>query len=267
MKRGSLKHLTRDERRALDEFVEALKREGNGQILLAALFGSKARGDGDEESDVDILIVADPATDDLRKQIRKITPEFPHREWVNDFVVDRAKWQDYARRKAAFWQNLQRDGVMLLRTSALPDELTVFADFPEEGIVADHKPEIKHFMELSHEALTESEGGFEKSWYRSSFNRSYYAVFYAANAMLATLGLQRSKHYGVKSTFQEKFVKTKLIEDSYSDDYEKVIHAREDSDYEMSFKPSLAESRDSLECAKRFVERMEKYLKEKGFLE
>jgi uncharacterized protein (UPF0332 family)/predicted nucleotidyltransferase len=267
MKRGSLNHLTPEERQAVDKFVEALKREGNGQILLAALFGSKARGDGDAESDVDILIVADPATDELRKQIRKVAPEFPNYEHVNEFWVDRAKWHDYARRKAAFWQNLQRDGVMLLRAPTLPDELTIFADFNEESIVADHNPEIKHYMEVARNASRDSERNFNEGAYYTSFNRSYYAVFYAANAMLATLGLQRSKHSGVKGVFREKFIKTKLIEKKYSDDYEEVMKKREDSDYEVEFVPTEVEARDCLERSKRFVERIEKYLREKKFLE
>jgi len=267
MKRGSLKHLTPEERQALDKFVEALKREGNGQILLAALFGSKARGDGDAESDVDVLIVAEPTTDELRKQIRKLTPELPSYESLNDFVMDRSKWQDYARRKAAFWQNLQRDGVMLLRAPTLPDELTIFADFKEEGIVADHNPEIKHYLEVARNAARDSERNFNEGAYYTSFNRSYYAVFYAANAMLATSGLQRSKHSGVKSTFREKFIKTKLIEKQYSEDYEEVMKKREDSDYEVKFVPTEVEARDCLERAKRFVDRIEKYLKEKKFLE
>ncbi|MBI5715361.1 MAG: HEPN domain-containing protein [Chloroflexi bacterium] len=267
MKRGSLNHLTPEERQALDKFVKALKREGNGQILLAALFGSKARGDGDAESDVDILIVADPATKELRNSIREITPEFPHCEHVNDFLVDRAKWQDYARRKAAFWQNLQRDGVMLLRAPTLPDELTIFADFKEEGIVADHNPEIKRFIELARNAAHSAERNFDEDEYYTSFNRSYYAVFYAANAMLATQGLQRSKHSGVKSVFREKFIKTNLIEKKYSEDYEEVMKKREDSDYEVTFEPTEVEARDCVERSKRFVERIEKYLKEKKFLE
>ncbi len=267
MKRGSLSHLTPDERLALDKFIEALKREGNGQILLAALFGSKARGDGDEESDVDILIVADPATKELRNSIRKVTPEFPNYKDVNDFLVDRAKWADYAQRKAAFWQNLQRDGVLLLRAPTLPDELTIFADFNEEGIVADHNPEIKHFIEVAREAVRDAERNFNEGAYYTSFNRSYYAVFYAANAMLATLGLQRSKHSGVKSVFREKFIKTKLIEKEYSDDYEEVMKKREDSDYEVTFVPTDVEARDCSERSKRFVERIEKYLKENKFLE
>jgi uncharacterized protein (UPF0332 family)/predicted nucleotidyltransferase len=267
MKRGSLSHLTPGERRALDKFVKALKREGNGQILLAALFGSKARGDGDTESDVDILIVTDTPADDLRKQFRKIAPEFPNSEDVNEFWVERAKWQDYARRKAAFWQNLQRDGVLLLRTATLPDELTIFADFKEDGIVADHNPEIKHYMEVARTAARGAERNFDEGDYYISFNRSYYAVFYAANAMLATLGLQRSKHSGVKGVFREKFIKTKLIEKKYSDDYEEVMKKREDSDYEVEFVPTEVEARDCLERSKRFVERIEKYLKEKKFLE
>jgi uncharacterized protein (UPF0332 family) len=43
-------------------------------------------------------------------------------------------------------------------------------------------------------------------------NRAYYAIFYAANAMLATKGLERSKHSGVIATFRQHFVKTGMVE-------------------------------------------------------
>ncbi|MBM3145440.1 MAG: HEPN domain-containing protein [Chloroflexi bacterium] len=41
--------------------------------------------------------------------------------------------------------------------------------------------------------------------YASAVNRAYYAVFYAANALLATKRLARSKNSGVMSAFREHF--------------------------------------------------------------
>ena len=51
------------------EFAEAIKSE---YIIKIILFGSVARGEDTEESDIDILIVS-PNADDLRYKINRIT--------------------------------------------------------------------------------------------------------------------------------------------------------------------------------------------------
>jgi uncharacterized protein (UPF0332 family)/predicted nucleotidyltransferase len=268
MKRDSLSHLSPNERLAVDALVEALKREADGQILLVAMFGSKARGDAGEDSDIDILIVTDTDPQQIENRIRKFSSglALEHSLTFNKFILSRERWADYARRHAAFWQNIQRDGALLLHNPSLPNELDLLPDFDGDNLMADHRPEIRHYMELAREALNDTQFSFEQARYRITANRAYYAVFYAANAMLATLGLQRAKHSGVKATFQERFIKTGLIEDTYSDDYEEAMEKRETSDYDAAFSISEPFARDCLERARRFVERMERYLKEKGHL-
>ena len=47
------------ENKAIKEFVQALKSKYRGRVRRIILFGSYARGDYTEESDIDILIVGD----------------------------------------------------------------------------------------------------------------------------------------------------------------------------------------------------------------
>ena len=47
------------ENEAIKEFVQALKSKYRGRVRRIILFGSYARGDYTEESDIDILIVGD----------------------------------------------------------------------------------------------------------------------------------------------------------------------------------------------------------------
>jgi len=245
--------------------VAALKREANGQLLLAALFGSKARGDADEDSDVDILIVADADPQQLKNQMGGYASKLglEHNLSLNEFVLNRERWADFARRHAAFWQNVQRDGVLLWRGPALPDDLSLLPDFNGDNLMADHRPEIANNMRLAHEALDDAQANLAQGRYHTAANRAYYAVFYAANALLATLGLQRSKHSAVKAVFQEKFVKTQQIETAYSDDYEETMKKRDIADYDAFAVVDEPFARDGVERAQRFVERMESYLKEK----
>jgi predicted nucleotidyltransferase len=56
--------LTREERQAVEVFVQALHQHYPERIREVILFGSKARGESHPDSDIDILILVD--TDDWR---------------------------------------------------------------------------------------------------------------------------------------------------------------------------------------------------------
>ena len=84
----ALRHLTRTERKALDEFVAELRKRYPEELVLVRLFGSKVRGNFDEESDVDVLVVVqDDETayhDDSSPWAilhRQLTDEYNRRFW------------------------------------------------------------------------------------------------------------------------------------------------------------------------------------------
>ena len=102
--------------------------------------------------------------------------------------------------------------------------------------------------------------------YITAVNRAYYAVFYAANALLATQHMERSKHSGVIAAFREHFVKTGLIEPEYSDWYGEEMDARQRGDYTLELVLDEARARELIEQAERFADRVERYLREQGSL-
>lgn len=54
---AGLRHLAEREKAALSEFVARLREKYADELVLVMLFGSKVRGDFDEESDLDVLVV------------------------------------------------------------------------------------------------------------------------------------------------------------------------------------------------------------------
>ena len=60
--------------------------------------------------------------------------------------------------------------------------------------------EVELYMERAHETLEVAAHNLDDGFNAASVNRAYYAIFYAANAILSTEGLARSKHSGVIST-------------------------------------------------------------------
>ena len=94
----------------------------------------------------------------------------------------------------------------------------------------------------------------------AAVNRAYYAIFYAANALLATKGLGRSKHSSVIAAFRQYFVKTGIIEPEFSLLYGEALEQRHAGDYGLVSPDQTAAVR-SLEHADRFVQRVEQVLR------
>lgn len=121
---------------------------------------------------------------------------------------------------------------------------------------------VKHAQQM----LQVADHNLADGFYASAINRAYYAIFYAANALLATKGLSRSKHSGVIAAFRQHFVKPGLIEDEYSDTYGRVMANRHVGDYEiqLTVEPNVAQ--DDLRDARRFAERVKRHLRQEGWL-
>lgn len=101
--------------------------------------------------------------------------------------------------------------------------------------------------------------------YITVVNRAYYAIFYAANALLASKGLERSKHSAVIAAFRQHFVKTGVIEPEFSDFYGQSMDERHNADYELEML-GYETALENLEHAERFLKRVEELLIAQGFL-
>ena len=269
MQSPNLARLKPFERRAVEAFVEALRRDLDSRLLLLVLFGSKARGDDMPDADIDFLVVTEGEARDLDKRLSLLssTIDIEHNVLVNVLLFSRERWTDFAERRAAFWQNAQRDGMLLLRSPRLPEHLV--NPRPEaESRAANHLPELTAYMASAWQALrtAESEFGQAKD-FQVVANRAYYAIFYAANAVLATQGLQRSKHPGVLAIFREQFVMPGDIESSYIRDYEEAMKRRHMSDYDLNTLLNADYVRVGPEAAQRFTSRIERYLTANGYLQ
>lgn len=127
------------------------------------------------------------------------------------------------------------------------------------------RQQVREYLKRAHRALKTGHLALNDQDYIAAVNRAYYAIFYAANALLATKGLERSKHSGVIAAFREHFVKTGFIEAEYSDLYGTTMSDRHEGDYSLEYLSHETASRD-LTWAERFVRRVEKLLKERGVI-
>jgi uncharacterized protein (UPF0332 family) len=126
--------------------------------------------------------------------------------------------------------------------------------------------DIRLYLSRAHRDLQAAESNIRQGFYGVAVSRAYYAMFYAANALLASKGISRSKHSAVLSAFGEHFVKPGLIEREYAKMLGHAFDSRLDSNYDIVFEADEALAEDVLHDARRFVERVEGYLREAGAL-
>ncbi len=96
---------------------------------------------------------------------------------------------------------------------------------------------------------------------QSIVNRAYYAMFYAALALLQKIGKVPSKHTGIISLFDTEFALKGIFPKELSRDFHRAFELRQVSDYK-TFKPiSKEKAQEILNKAEHFVAIVKEYLK------
>ena len=90
--------------------------------------------------------------------------------------------------------------------------------------------------------------------YESAVSRAYYAMFYAAQAILLAKGLSFSSHKGVISGFGEHFVKTGAFPREMGRELNRAFAKRQIGDYGHTFLITREEAEQILANGKVFVD-------------
>ncbi|MEA3404048.1 MAG: HEPN domain-containing protein [Armatimonadota bacterium] len=108
-------------------------------------------------------------------------------------------------------------------------------------------------MSRASEALQEAHLLLENEHVEAAANRTYYAVFYAASALLEAQGIQAGRHSALIRLFGREFVSTGLMARRHGRTLSALFEQRQDADYVPA--PTVAQERASvdLEEARVFV--------------
>ena len=132
--------------------------------------------------------------------------------------------------------------------------------------MADQKDNYRLYMENAQEMLDIADENFGNKRYRSACNRAYYAMFYAASALVYSKGKSYGKHSAVLAAFRQYFIKTGEFDKKWSDDYEFIMDSRHTADYDLY---DFLEKEDVVKViakAKEFVEEVKKWLQKQDLL-
>lgn len=102
-----------------DRAVQAFKRRVldflGAQVISFSLFGSRARGEGGEESDVDILILLKEAPTKIRGRIFELAADIllELEIDISPLVMSQKQFEEMKKRERLLPQEIERDGIPL----------------------------------------------------------------------------------------------------------------------------------------------------------
>ena len=119
----------------------------------------------------------------------------------------------------------------------------------------------KYRLARAKEDLQTAESNFQEKSYRASVNRSYYAIFHALRAITALDQFDSSKHSGIIAYINQHYVKTGIMDKSFSKIVDKAFRYREKADYEDFFVVVIEDAKDQLDKAEQLIQVVEDYVK------
>ena len=96
----------------LGRFTAALRERFGGRVSEVVLFGSQARGDAHEDSDVDVLVVIDDLSDHERCDVIDLAYDVnaASDDWLG---LSTSHVRDLRRRGRRLWADIEREGIGL----------------------------------------------------------------------------------------------------------------------------------------------------------
>lgn len=113
MNPSSLSHLTATEQAAIAEYIAHLRHHFADHVQAVTLFGSKARGDAHAESDLDLLVVVDVETNQLRTNIWHIAADIglAYNLVLSARIFSQTRWEEMARLRLPLYRAIMAEGI------------------------------------------------------------------------------------------------------------------------------------------------------------
>jgi uncharacterized protein (UPF0332 family) len=109
--------------------------------------------------------------------------------------------------------------------------------------------------------LSEVEKNLEAEALRSAISSAYLAVFHSARAVLFRDGVREKSHYCI-GLYLQKYVEDGTLEEEWTMLFDRIRSVRHADQYSFMALPTEEEVQASIDLAERFIERMERLLKE-----
>ncbi len=119
---------------------------------------------------------------------------------------------------------------------------------------------IAYRLEKAHTDLSAAKSNYEAGYYDASANRSYYAIFHAARAVLMLNGQDYKKHSGVIAFFNRDYIKTEILDRQLGKILRDAFEIRTDCDYEDFYVVAKEDVEQQIKNAAYFILAIEQYV-------
>ncbi|MBD2149475.1 HEPN domain-containing protein [Pseudanabaena sp. FACHB-1277] len=120
--------------------------------------------------------------------------------------------------------------------------------------------EMSRLLILSSEDVDTAEFLYKNNLYRPCVSRAYYAMYYIAQALLLSEGIETSTHRGVIKLINLHFVKTGRLAPDISKLLGDTHDLRQSGDYETDFVANQEVADQAIADAKTFIAEVRKIL-------
>jgi uncharacterized protein (UPF0332 family)/predicted nucleotidyltransferase len=279
---------------ALLRFRDNLLARFPDQIKHVILYGSFARGEAHEESDIDVMVVVSWEEERSPDGWYRSHYGDPHWEAITNLSVDATLACErfvevYALGEARF--NLhsdvaveaRREGLELLNARlsggrlvagrvdteagyARPDRSRSIREGPPAGDEVAREPadlsQPRTWLFLADEKLGVARDLARDAHYDDALSKAYYAVFYGAKAALLSIGVKVKSHSGAISEFGRRFVTTGRVDQRFSAIHSSLSRARLRSDYDPYPRVDKRRAEQAIRDAETFTARARELVEE-----
>ena len=125
---------------------------------------------------------------------------------------------------------------------------------------------IDNLIDRSYTYLNSAQLLYEAGDYESSVSRTYYAMFFAVEAILLTKNKKTSTHKGILLVFGDEFIRTGQLPKEMSVEFKNAFLKRQLGDYKPERIITEEEAEEVLEKGNEFVEKIVAFLKKNKYL-
>ena len=240
------------------------------------LYGSWARGEANEGSDIDLLIALKGRVNNLKEigRMKDIINDIQFENGIEISTITVSENQ-YKKNNMPVYLNIRNEGIEITEylKRYTPKKLREIyrntklenngKPFHKNFRPMKFKNEIKQLIEKSRREFRDAELLFKDESYEGSVSRCYYSLFHSAQAALLTKNIDpfHFQHKTIVSKFGELFIKTEIFPKDMSNYLTETKDRREDADYDSAVGfISKEEAATKIKNGKKFNQTIENYI-------
>lgn len=256
-------NLTGTEQRLLATLAADLLSAYPDDLLEVRLFGSRARGDFREDSDLDVAVILGQTNHSRNAEIfekaRSLGDEVGYRHFINTHPHCLEEFRYCQATGSHYYRTMRDDGIVIWRRpgAGIWDETGVVP----VGRERDVETELKKAQAELHMVAILLDADETDGAARSA----YYAAFHAVKAILLTANLEAKTHDGTNALFGQHFAATGIVPKEYGPWLSNLEELRKHADYpdNWSYEPLDPDQvRAGCQKAEEMVDVLERYCRE-----